>query len=218
MKSDPLRILLVDDHQLFRSGLRLLLERSPGLTVVGEAGDGPAALALLESSPPDLVVADIRLPDTDGIELTARILAKAPGTKVIFLSAVADFSLVRRALDAGGNGYLLKDSAPADLIHAIESVRKGGLYLCPEVAATLAVDYRQHSAEKPTAQPKRLSKREVEVLRLIAGGKRHKEIAEQLKVGIKSVETYRKRLLTKLGYVSTAELIRHAIREGFVAP
>jgi DNA-binding NarL/FixJ family response regulator len=218
MRITPLRILLIDDHQLFRSGLRLLLERAPGLVVAGEAGDGSSALALARSTRPDVVVADIHLPDGDGIEWAARILARLPATKVVFLSADADFALVRRALDAGGSGYLLKDSAPNDLVSAIEAVKNGGLYLCPKVAAILAEAHRQPSGGPPAAQPKPLSVREVEVLRFIAEGLRNKEIAGRLKVSTKSVETYRRRLLTKLGYDSTAELVRHAIREGFVAP
>jgi DNA-binding NarL/FixJ family response regulator len=218
MKTAPLRILLIDDNQLFRNGLRLLLERAPGLVVVGEAGDGPTALTLAQTTRPDVIVADIRLPDGDGIELAARILAKTPATKVIFLSAEANLGLVRRALDAGGSGYLLKDSAPNDLVRAIEAVKKNGIYLGPELMSMLAGENWEGSGGALAARPKPLSAREAEVLRFIAEGLRNKEIAGRLKVSIKSVETYRKRLLTKLGYDSTAELVRHAIREGFVAP
>jgi len=218
MKPSPVRILLIDDHRLFRQGLRSILERERGLEVVGEAGDGPSALKLAGSTSPDVVVADIHLPDGDGIALAVRILAQCPATKVIFLSSDADFNLVRRALDAGGSGYLLKDNASGDLIRAIEAVRQGGVYLCPEVASALVEDFRQRGNQTPEAPPVQLSEREAEVLRLIADGLRNKEIADQLGVSTKSVETYRKRLMTKLGFSSTAELIRHAIRTGIVAP
>jgi DNA-binding NarL/FixJ family response regulator len=214
----PPRILLVDDHRLFRSGLRLLLERCPEVAVVGEAGDGPTAQQLVETLRPDVVVADIHLPDGDGIDLAARILLARPGVKVIFLSSDADLNLVRRALDAGGSGYLLKDSAPQDLLRAVEAATTGGIFLCPEVAALMVKSYRQISPGDAPASPRHLSERETEVLRFIAEGLRNKEIAARLKVSTKSVETYRKRLLTKLGYASTAELVRHAIREGIVAP
>jgi DNA-binding NarL/FixJ family response regulator len=213
-----MRIFLIDDHELFRQGLRLILERTPDLIVVGEAGDGPSALELVERARPEVVVADIHLPKDDGIALAARILKKFPAIKVIFLSSDADFALVRRALDAGGSGYLLKDNAAHELIDAIEAVNNGGVYLCPKVALALVEDYRRHDGETPAATPKRLSKRETEVLRFIAEGLRNKEIADRLKVSTKSVETYRRRLLAKLGYVSTAELVRHAIRDGLVAP
>ena len=126
--------------------------------------------------------------------------------------------MARRALDAGGNGYLLKDSAPNDLASAIEAAKKGGVFLSPEIAAHLVTaDHGQRlgGASKPSA---RLSEREMEVLRLIAEGLRNKEIAERFKVSIKSVETYRRRMMAKLGCSSTAELIRHAIRAGLIAP
>jgi len=218
MKRPPLRILLVDDHRLFSNGLRLILERTPGLVVVGEAADAAAALELADGTRPDLVLTDIHLPNGDGIELASRIGAICPAAKIIFLSGDADFALVRRALKAGGHGYLLKDSAAHDVIRAIEAARSGGIYLSPEVALALVQDHRQSNAEAAPAAEPRLSDRETEVLRLIAGGLRNKEIAQRLKVGTKSVETYRRRLLLKLGYTSTAELVRHAVREGLIEP
>ena len=199
-------------------GLRLIVEKAPGLAVVGEASDGASALRLAESAHPDVVVADVHLPDCDGIDLAARIIEQRPVTKVIFLSADADFSLVRRALSAGGGGYLLKGNAPQDVIRAIEAVAKGGVYLCPEVAAALVEDYQNCVGGAHAEQGAKISEREEAVLRLVAEGLRNKEIADRLGVGIKSVETYRKRLLKKLGYSSTAELVRHAVREGLVAP
>ncbi len=218
MKHPPLRILLVDDHRLFSNGLRLILERTPGLVVVGEAADAAAALELAAGTRPDLVLTDIHLPNGDGIELAGRLASVCPEAKIVFLSGDADFALVRRALKAGGHGYLLKDSAAHDVIRAIEAARSGGIYLSPEVALALVEVHRRDEAVPAPAAGPALSDRETEVLRLIAEGLRNKEIAEQLKVGAKSVETYRRRLLLKLGYTSTAELVRHAVREGLIDP
>ena len=216
MSSAPLRILLIDDHRIFRTGLRLILQQTPGLIVVGEAGEGVAALALAQSEKPDVVVADIHLPGEDGIAVAARIRETCPAAKIVFLSSDADLTLVRRALDGGGSGYLLKDNAAQDLIRAIEASVQGGVYLCPEVGAALVKNYRLRDAGLMPAAPAALSARELEVLLLIAEGLRNKEIADKLQLSQKSVETYRGRLLKKLGYNSTAELVRHAIREGLI--
>lgn len=217
MEQPARRILLLDDHRLFRAGLRMILERAPGMEVVADVGDGAAAVEAAQRTNPDIVIADIHLAGEDGIEVAGRILAACPATKVVFLSSDADFALVRRALDVGGKGYLLKDNAAQDLLRAIEAALQGGIHLCPEVAAALVRDYRRTS-EAPSAPPPRLSDRENAVLRLLAEGLRNKEIAARLKVGTKSVETYRSRLMKKLGYHSLADLIRHAIRDGLVPP
>jgi DNA-binding NarL/FixJ family response regulator len=217
MNESPIRVLLVDDHQLFRKGLRLLLEQSPTIAVVGEAGTVASAVALCQETQPDVVVADIHLPDGDGIAAAEQMMHDNPDTHVIFLSSDSDFRLVRRALDAGGRGYLLKDVAPQDLLRAIDAAEKGDVYLCPEIATALVRDYQQRDG-KPVAAPPRLSDREREVLRLVASGLRNKEVAARLDVSVKSVETYRRRLMNKLGYTSTAELVRHALREGMIAP
>jgi len=216
MPFPPPRILLIDDHKLLRAGLRMILERNPGWTVVGEAGESIAALALAESEKPNVVIADIHLPGEDGIKVAQRILAKHPAIKVLFLSSDADIVLVRRALDAGGKGYLLKDNAAQDLIRAVEAAMQEGLFLCPEIAAALVKDYRRRGAIPALDAPAPLSERELEVLRCIAEGMRNKEIADELKISQKSVETYRSRLLKKLRYTSTAELVRHAVREGMI--
>lgn len=221
MTSAALRILLLDDHQLFRSGLRLLLEREPGLSVVGEAADGTRALALALDTRPDIAVVDVHLEAEDGIAVAARLLASVPATKIIFLSSDANIAVVRRALEAGGSGYLLKDEAPQDLVRALHAAAKGGVYLPPEIASSVLKDYRRRDPGQTSsapAGPEPLSTRELEVLRLTADGLRNKEIADRLKISPKSVETYRSRLLKKLGYSSTAELVRHAIREGLIAP
>lgn len=219
MPTPSLRLLLLDDHQLFRAGLRLLLEREPGYSVVGQAGDVATALAMTEVTAPDLILADVHLPGEDGISGAAQILAQNPSVQIIFLSSDDDVALVRRALDCGGRGYLLKENAPQELLHAIHAVRQGGVYLSPQRTAALLQDYQQAPDPAPVIPADEnitLSARENAVLRHIAEGLRNKEIADRLQISQKSVETYRSRLLKKLGYSSTAEIVRHAIREGLI--
>lgn len=213
-----LKVLLIDDHQLFRDGLRLLLERSSGLTVCGEAGSGLAAIALAVEMAPDVIVADIHMHGMDGIETARRIREVCPNAKVIFLSSDADSEVVRRAMEGGANGYLLKENASSELMRAIEAASLGGIHLCAEVAAVVDLDFRKNASTQVKSGKPRISERECEVLRLIAEGLRNKEIAERLQVSAKSVETYKARLLTKLGLTSTAELVRHAVRVGIVEP
>jgi DNA-binding NarL/FixJ family response regulator len=217
MEPSPLRILLIDGHQLFRSGLRLILERALGLAVVGEAGEAASALDLAKSAKPDVILLNTHLPDGDGVELAGRILAICPAAKMLFLSSEGDFTLVRRALDAGGRGYLLKDSGPNELIQAIKAASDGGLCLSPTIAADLVAEFLRRTGSAEHMPPARLSERETEVLRLIAAGLRNKAIADSLNLSVRTVETYHRRLLAKLGCSSTAELVRYAIRVGLIA-
>lgn len=213
----PVRILLVDDHRLFSSGLRLLLGRAAGLQVLGEAPDGATALEMCAGEVPDIAVIDIHLSGSvDGIEVARQLRARHPSVKVLFLSSDADSGVVRRAIEAGAKGYLLKESAPDDLLRAIQAVRGGQFFLASEVAAAVVEDYRQHLAGEPAAKASQLSARERQVLPLLVEGLHNKEIAEKLGVSVKSVETYRARLMEKLHIKSTAELVRYAIREGLV--
>lgn len=218
MKPPALRILLIDDHKLFTQGLQMILARVPGVTVVGVACDEATALDFAATAEPDIVIADIHLPGVDGITLAGRVQELCPAAKLIFLSADADFTLVRRALAAGGSGYLLKTSVSADLTAAIEAAHQGGVFLSPEIAAALVVDYGKRVTGKGGAVAKPLSGREAAVLGFVAEGLRNKEMAARLGVSVKSVETYRRRLLTKLNCASTPELLRFAIREGLIAP
>jgi DNA-binding NarL/FixJ family response regulator len=210
------RIIILDDHPLFREGLRLIIERDGGFSVVGEVADGATALALAEQSKPDLIVVDVHLPAEDGITVATQILAKFPGIKVVFLSADGNVALVRRALAVGGSGYLLKDSAVEDLIRALDAAVKGGVYLSPELASNLLRDYEQTKRLPASSTPEPLSVREIKLLRLIAIGLRNKDMADRLGLSPNSVATYRSRLLKRLGCNSTAELIRYAIQEGLV--
>lgn len=213
------RILLVDDHRMFREGLRLLITRElPAASVVGEAGDAGAALELARTSRPELVVMDIHLPGGNGIEVSRQILAEMPEVRIIVLSGEANLSFVKEALRAGVSGYLMKSNAPETLPQAIQAVLEGRLFLCEETSRVALEDYKEVLTNAEAACRPALSARELQVLRLIAEGLRTKEIAERLGVGVKTAETYRQRLIQKVGCNGTAELVRYAIREGLLPP
>jgi len=209
-----LRILLVDDHAVLRSGLRQALSQQPSIEVVGEAPTGSQAMALAAELHPDLILMDIHLPDMNGIEVSRHILNGQPGIKIIVFSSDTVRTLVDEALQIGVCGYLPKSSSVEELIMAIESVMAGKLYLSPEVSGDILADYRK--SLRSDAQPLKplLSEREKHLLRLIAEGRRNKEISAELGVSIKSVEAYRSRLMKKLGCSSSAELVRYAVRQG----
>lgn len=217
MTSPEVRILLVDDHEMMRKGLRMLIADQPGMSVVGEAGDRDAALELIKNQPADVIVMDIHLPGINGIETSREILANHPGVKVVALSADPDLTLVNAALQAGVSGYLTKDCGPAELLQAIRSAIDGRIYLSPDVASVVVNDYMRGLGDRRSSSRPHLSEREQHLLRLVAEGKRNKEIAGILNVGVKSVETYRSRLMKKLGCASTVELTRYALREGIAS-
>lgn len=213
------RLLLVDDHRIFREGLRMLINRDlPELTVVAEAGTVTTAVEQAVARRPDLILMDIHLPDGDGIQTSARIRAELPEVRIIILSAEANLAYVKEAMRAGVTGYLLKETAAAELECAIRAVLKGEFYLCSAANHMALQDY-QIRIKDAGANPKaELSARELQVLRLICEGLRTKEIASRLNVGAKTAETYRHRLLTKLQCSGTAELVRYALREGLFTP
>lgn len=214
----PVRVVLVDDHRILRDGLRLILRGAPDCVVAGEAGDGRAALECVRRERPDLVLMDLQLPDETGIVCSQHILAEFPETRILVLSASPDLSLVREALRLGARGYVMKDEAAEELVRAIRTVMQGQVHLSPAAATALAGDLQAAAAAPPSAPSPRLSERETAVLRHIVAGLRNKEIAAELGVGVKSVETYRARVMAKLGCPTTAELVRYAIRTGLVAP
>jgi len=202
---------------MFRAGLRSLLKSQYPDADLEEAADGASALERARQFAPDIIVLDLHLPDWNGIEVTRQVLAQSASPKIIILSGEANLSFVNEALKAGAVSYLLKTSAPEELPRAVAAVQAGKLYLCPEANAAVLEDYRQGLSAQGIARPL-LSPREKQVLRFIADGLRTKEIAARLAVGEKTVETYRGRLMKKLGCTGTAELVRYAIREGIVQP
>ncbi len=211
-----IRIALVDDHRMFRDVLRIALAAEPGIEVVAEGGSGAEALALLATLPLDVLVLDIALPDMSGVEVARRVGRDYPGLAVVALSGYADRLFIDEMLKAGALGYVLKSSGADELIMAIHAVAGGRLFLSAEVADCML---NRLAAGQPGVTPPVtvLGKREQDVLRLIAAGKRSAEIASALGVAIGTVSVHRSNLKKKLGLTSTAELTRYAIREGLHA-
>lgn len=206
------RILLADDHQMFRHALRTMLEKETGVLVVGEAGDGQALLKLAATTPADVVCMDIGMPRMNGIEATRRLVALNPAIKVIGLSAFTDRDFVVDLLKAGASGYVTKAETGEELLRAIRSVRLNRTYLCPEVASTLTGALIDGSEGKLAVQ--RIGPRERQVLQLVAEGNTSAEIAEQLHVAFSTVEVHRRNIMRKLDLHNVAELTKYAIRNG----
>jgi DNA-binding NarL/FixJ family response regulator len=213
----PVRILLADDHDLFRAGLKALLQDLGGIEVVAEAGDGQEALRLLGERRPDVVLMDLMMPGLNGLEATARVTREFPGVRVIVLSMNAAEEFVLPAVRAGASGYLLKNVRPAELEQAIHAVARGGTYLTPAVSGHVIDDYRRRTANEADSL-ERLTPRQREVLQLIAEGNSTKQIAKRLSVSVKTVETYRSQLMDALDIHDIAGLTRYAIRKGLVSP
>ncbi|HEX6883880.1 MAG TPA: response regulator transcription factor [Planctomycetota bacterium] len=208
-----LRVLLVDDHQLLREGLRRILEATGDIQVVGEADDGGAALAAVEAHHPHVVVMDVGMHGLNGIEATQRLRRTHPGVRVVALSAHADKRYVRNMVRAGAAAYVLKESASDDLLRAVRAAAHGEHYLSPRVTGALLESWSAPAPE-PGSADERLGPREREVLCLLAEGKTSKEIARTLGLKVKTVETHRRNLAQKLDLHSVAELTKYAVREG----
>jgi DNA-binding NarL/FixJ family response regulator len=208
------RLVLADDHQLLRAGLRSLLAKERDFEIVAEASDGRQAVELVTEHAPDLAILDIGMPNLNGIDATRQIRATVPRTKVIALSMHASAPFVSRMLEAGASGYLLKDSAYEELVKAIRAVLAGQVYLSPGITGVVVEDYVRRVAVAPQVAEAKLSPREREVAQLLAEGRRTKEIAGQLHVSVKTVETHRQHIMEKLNLGSIAELTKYAIREG----
>lgn len=207
--SAPIRVLLVDDHQLVRDGLRSRLGESEGIVIVGEASNGTEALALAASLQPDLVLLDIGLPDISGLDVAARLAAVAPQARALMLSMYDNREYVTSALRAGACGYVLKDATSKEIIAAIRAVAAGATYCSAPLTAALAGDSGS-AAEAP------LTEREREILILVAQGNSNKRIAQQLDVSVRTVETHRLNLRRKLGIETPAGLIKYALQRGWI--
>jgi two-component system response regulator NreC len=213
-----LRILLADDHIVMRTGLRALLERQLNLEVVGESENGRDTVELAASLAPDVVVMDVGMPILNGIEATKTIVTQRPATAVVILSMHADESYVMRALKAGARGYLLKDSAAADLISAIHAVSQNKSFFSPKVSRILAEDYVRVLKQKGAVDSyDLLTNREREILQLVAEGKANKDVATALNISPYTVETHRRHILEKLNLHNPAELILYAVRKGIIS-
>lgn len=216
---DPIRVLLADDHTLFRAGLRSLLANMPGIEVVAEASDGREALRLMHSQHPDVVTMDIRMQGLNGLDAIPQILEAFPDVHVLILSMHDNATYISKALRAGASGYLLKEAAPAELERAIKALVQGEIYLSPAVSKQVIKGYVQGLAGKDGGQSsyEKLTARQREVLQLIAEEHTSKEIAARLNVSVKTVETYRAQLMKQLGVSNVVGLVRYAIRLGLIS-
>jgi two-component system, NarL family, response regulator NreC len=212
-KRKETQILIVDDHAVVRSGLRLLLDAQDDLKVVGEAGDMRNAVFEARALKPDVILMDIVMPGASGIEATTAVLKEAPEARVLVLSMQDDPRYVREAFSAGASGYVLKEGADAELVDAVREVAAGGRYVHPELGARLVAAEADELA-KADADP--LSEREREVLRLLALGHTNQEIAKMLYLSVRTVETHRAHIMQKLRLETRAELVRHAIDQGLL--
>jgi NarL family two-component system response regulator LiaR len=205
-----IRILVVDDHGVVRQGLRMFLSLDPEFQVVGEAADGAEAVALTRKLRPDVVLMDLLMPGTDGIQATAAIRSQVPHTEVVALTSVLEDDAVIGAVRAGAIGYLLKDAQPDELGRAIRAAAEGQVLLSPKAAARLIREVRAPEA------PEKLTEREVDVLRLLAAGQSNKEIAHTLTIGEKTVKTHVSNILAKLGVASRTQAALYAARIGLI--
>ena len=213
-----LRILLAEDHAILREGIRSLLASVPDLEVVGEAEDGLKAVAQAKQLQPDLVLVDLSLPLMNGTEVIGQIKLRNPGTRVIVMTVHKSDEHVRAALDAGAEGYLLKDDSYQDLLAAIRSVVAGGTYLSPKICGRVVSGYLGQAPERGTGVPwDTLTDREREVVKLVAEGFKNREIAEHLCVSLKTVEKHRANVMRKLDLHSAAGLTAYAFENGLVA-
>ena len=213
-----LRILLADDHTVMRTGLRTLLERQPNLEVVGETENGRQTVELSASLKPDVLVMDVGMPILNGIEATKQIVDQCSTTAVVILSMHSDEAYVMRALKAGARAYLLKDSAAADLIGAIEAVSQGKSFFSPKVSRILAEDYVRVLKQRGAADSyELLTSREREILQLLTEGKTNKAVATVLNISLYTVETHRSHILQKLNLHNSAELVLYAVRKGIIS-
>jgi two-component system response regulator NreC len=212
-----IKIMIVDEHKILREGLATLIEKEPNMEIIGEATDGREALDLVDKLSPDLILMDVTMPNLNGIEATRKIKSKKPDIEIIALSLHSDRRYVLGMIDAGASGYLLKECAFEELVRAINTVMANKKYLSPEISDILIDEYSKKSTKDRPAIYSKLTPREREILQLIAEGNNTKEIARQLYLSIKTVETHRRHIKRKLKVESVADLTKIAIKEGLTS-
>src|SRR5438876_8638470 len=208
-----IKIVLVDDHAVVRSGLRLLLDGQEEIEVVGEAGNAKDAIFRARALKPDVILLDVVMPGASGIEVLPSLLKEAPDTKVLVLSMQDDPSYVREAFAAGASGYVLKEAADEEVVAAVREIASGGRYVHPALGARMVA---AEAAERAAAEADPLSEREREVLRLLALGHTNQEIAKMLYISVRTAETHRAHIMQKLRLSSRAELVRYALSQGLL--
>ena len=216
--TESIRVILADDHTLLRKGLRALLRNEPDIEVVAEAADGGEAVRACQRLTPDVIVMDLSMPGVDGLQATAQIRDLGLPTRVLVLTMHNEEEYLLRVLEAGGAGYVLKQSADTELVHAIRAVNRGDAFLYPSGVRMLLQNYLKGTRASEGEQEPRpaLSEREAEVLRLTAEGYSNQEIGHQLYISPKTVDTYRQRIMEKLGLHHRSELVRYALNRGLL--
>lgn len=219
MASDrKMRVLVADDHTMFREGIRLLLETRGEFEVVGEAATGDQAVELTRSLRPDVVIMDIGMPGMNGLEATRLIRAENPGSRVLILTIHGTDDYFFRALEVGASGYVLKEAASTDLVNAIESVHRGGMFLYPSLAGKLVEEYlRRIGSGDERSSYDALTAREREVLQLIGEGRTNQEVAEKLGLSVHTIQSHRIHIMNKLGLHNRAQLVSYAVKLGLLA-
>jgi two-component system response regulator NreC len=213
----PIRIVLADDHQVLRSGLRALLNLEPDFEVVGEASNGIEAVKLVETLRPDIIVMDVSMPEMDGLKAAEEIHSLGLQSKIVMLTVHADEEYLFQTLKAGASGFVHKSSADRELIEAIRTANRGDVFLYPSAIKKLLEGYlRGESRQVQEKDP--LTSREREVLKATAEGYTNQEIAEQLVISSKTVDTYRQRIMEKLNLHHRSELVRYALKRGYLVP
>ncbi len=212
-----IRVFLADDHVCVRDGIKALINEQPDMHVIAEADDGATTINQCKKLHPDVIILDISMPGMNGVKVATQLKPVSPKSKTLILTIHDSTAYLRQMLEAGASGYLVKRATTEELIHAIRSVAKGGTYIDPMLAEKLAAPLRRKSADKDDLISEgELSDRETEVLQLTAQGYSSKEIAENLNVGRKSVETYKQRAMEKLGLDSRIEIVRYAVHQGWL--
>lgn len=213
---DKLRIILAEDHKTVREGIKMLINSQPDMEIIGEAGDGEAAVKMAEERTPDIVIMDISMPEVNGLKATKRIKRSCPDIKILTLTRHTDDGYLQQLIQAGSNGYVLKQSAPHELIRAIRLISQGDSYLDPALTEKVMGGYIRQSNALRGAKKIELTDRETEVLRLVAWGYSNKEIAARLEISVKTVEAHKANAMTKLNIKSRIDIVRYAILQGWL--
>jgi two-component system response regulator NreC len=210
-----INVLIADDHAIVRTGLRALLRSEPGLQLVGEATGGYEAIELVGKTRPDILILDLSMPDLDGIAVARQLKPQHPDLRILILTVHEDEAMLREAIRAGASGYIVKHAAEAELIAAINTIRRGDLYVDPAMLRVLLVESPRPRTEQP-ASPDPLTPRETDVLKLIVQGYTNRQVGEELGISVRTVEGHRANLLEKLGLRTRVELVRYARERGLI--